>query len=472
MLPMAGVALSALLFYVSTGLGTFWPAAWLAPLPVLLAALRSRSRIRAWCYGASAYFLGSLNVWSYLGRLVPLPILVALLLLPAAVFGLVILASRYAYARLPGWAAAFAFPAAWTAYEFLFAQVSPHGTASNLAYTQVDFLPLLQLASVTGLWGVSFLLLLIPSAVAVAWLSRSVRPVALPAAMLAAALVFGAVRLRAPESGPIVRVGLAAADSDPEVFDTEDPRIALASARTYVERAGRAASRGAQVVILPEKIFGVTPAGEPDVRRVFSEAARRLHITLVVGWNEVGVLPRRNVAVVFAPDGEAVLEYTKRHMLPGSEIGYAIGTAPGLFHPPGTPWGLAICKDMDFPAWLRGYGRRGARTVAVPAWDFVVDGRWHSRMAVMRGVENGFSMARAARQGLLTFSDAYGRILAETPSSTAPEALLLRDLGPGPGATFYTRTGDWFGWISVALLATLMGSAARRKPRLQRFVRK
>jgi apolipoprotein N-acyltransferase len=100
--------------------------------------------------------------------------------------------------------------------------------------------------------------------------------------------------------------------------------------------------------------------------------------------------------------------------------------------------------------------------MAVPAWDFVRDARLHSRMAVVRGVEDGFTMARAAQQGFLTFSDAYGRIRAETPSSHVPEALLVANVPLGPGATLYTRFGDWFGWLCVLALAGLAGSGLRR----------
>ena len=66
--------------------------------------------------------------------------------------------------RLPGWASAFAFPAAWTSYEFLSSLVSPHGTSLSLVYSQTDVLPLIQIASVTGLWGVTFVVTLPPPA--------------------------------------------------------------------------------------------------------------------------------------------------------------------------------------------------------------------------------------------------------------------------------------------------------------------
>jgi apolipoprotein N-acyltransferase len=117
---------------------------------------------------------------------------------------------------------------------------------------------------------------------------------------------------------------------------------------------------------------------------------------------------------------------------------------------------------MDFPAWSRLYARRGALLMAVPAWDFVVDARLHSRMAVVRGIEHGFGIARTAQQGALTLSDAYGRILAETRTANAAEALLTADIYPGPGATFYTRFGDWFGWLNMLALVALIAGALSR----------
>lgn len=95
----------------------------------------------------------------------------------------------------------------------------------------------------------------------------------------------------------------------------------------------------------------------------------------------------------------------------------------------------------------------------VSAWDFVRDGRIHSRMAVVRGVEGGLSMARSAQQGLLTVSDYLGRILTEGLSSQAAEVLLSATIPMGPGSTFYSRTGDWVAWFSVVLAIALLGSA-------------
>ncbi len=462
MWTLLAIAISAGAYYISTGLGEFWPAAWIAPIPVLMLAFGSSWR-RAAAAAFAAYLLGSLNLVRFLARVMPPGIMIAGLAVAALIYMGTVLLARFAERRLPDWAAAFAFPAAWTAYEFLNSISSPHGTSLSLAYSQANFLPALQVASLTGFAGVTFLVTLLPSAVAVAWARRSGWAMAPGFAIVVMALVFGAARLQPEARQAAVRVGMAATDQGvEEAFETKDPALALAVAHAYADRAIRLAAAGAQVVILPEKFVGVTTADSDAIERIFSDAARAGHVTLIAGFNRFTLKPPRNTAAVFGPDGRLLVEYEKHHMLPGPETGYEIGAAPGLFAGPGEQWGVAICKDMDFPGWSRRYGQSGVRFLAVPAWDFTIDGWIHSRMAVLRGVEEGSTIARVAQQGRLTFSDAYGRILAEAPSSRLPEALLVANIPPGPGATVYTRWGDWFGWLTVASLAAIMGAAVLR----------
>ena len=252
-----------------------------------------------------------------------------------------------------------------------------------------------------------------------------------------------------------VRVGLAATDRGlPDASITTDPSMALAAAAAYADRVARLAVQGAQIVVLPEKMVGVTSESADAVVKVFSDTARAAHVTVIAGLSRNGVQPRRNVALVIAQDGTLVLEYEKRYLVPMIETTFASGNTLGLFAGPGADWGVAICKDLDFPAWSRAYGQRGVRVMAVPAWDFVRDARMHSRMAVMRGVENGFTIARSAQEGLVTFSDAYGRILGE--QSSAADPMMVHNIPIGPGATLYTRYGDWFGWANVMALGSLL----------------
>lgn len=95
--------------------------------------------------------------------------------------------------------------------------------------------------------------------------------------------------------------------------------------------------------------------------------------------------------------------------------------------------------------------------MVAPAWDFEVDDWLHGRMAILRGVENGFSEVRAARQGRLSISDAYGRVLYETSTAKGEEATLIGDVPVAHISTLYSRFGDWFGIVSCAAAAALLG---------------
>ena len=103
----------------------------------------------------------------------------------------------------------------------------------------------------------------------------------------------------------------------------------------------------------------------------------------------------------------------------------------------------------------------------VPGWDFVVDASWHGHIALMRGVEDGFSVARAAKNGFLTVSDDRGRIVGEVRSSSAPFATLLVEVPAAHSWTLYQTLGDWFAWVAIALLAFVLLQVVRLHTRAQ-----
>jgi apolipoprotein N-acyltransferase len=84
-------------------------------------------------------------------------------------------------------------------------------------------------------------------------------------------------------------------------------------------------------------------------------------------------------------------------------------------------------------------------------------------MAVMRGVESGFSVVRAAKQGYLTVSDGRGRILAESRSDTAPFSTVVADVPVEHDTTLYLLLGDWFAWLALAIAAFTLMQLFRRR---------
>ena len=212
---VAAVVGTAALLWWGTGLDPCWPLLWFAPVPVLLFAQQARVGPAALC-AVAGWALGALNLAGYFRQTlgIPIGVVTAMVLIPALAFaGSVLLFRALTRRGHVGWAAV-SFPALMTALEFELGRHSSHGTLGSLAYSQLRCLPILQLASVTGPAGITFLVLGIASAMAVALRAgrRAMVPAGIAGTMLLAIVAWGAWRLARPMSGPTLQVGLVASD--------------------------------------------------------------------------------------------------------------------------------------------------------------------------------------------------------------------------------------------------------------------
>src|SRR5271166_685419 len=466
---VVAVLISANAFFFGTGLHPIWWLTWIAPLPVLLAAARV-SRWRAFGVAFAAFTLGGLNVWSYDRIVTPLWLTLVILVAPSLLFAWFVSIHRTFILRGQTFRAAFALPVLWTAFEFLNEVGSPHSTWGNLAYTQMNCLPLIQIASITGIWAISFLVFLFPSTVVALRAPASAQRRALTiivAAIFVTVFIYGFYRLATTPSSPRVTVALIASDAK---LSPEGP-AAVALVRAYVGHFSALAAQGAEVIVVPEKIGRIQGADLMQADSILEQAARDNHVTIFVSFEHQ---PNLHEARLYSPDGRLEATYEKHHMLPAFESYLLSGTARLTFTRPsddGTEgkWGVEICKDMDFPLLARQYANDGAGLMLVPAWDFIADGWLHDRMAILRGVESGFNIARVAKQGLLTLTDNRGRVLAERNSdaqlqdTSDPFTTLTGSIPVRNDPTLYARTGDWFAWLNLAFAVLLFLPIGRKK---------
>jgi len=456
----AGLA-TAVFSYLGTGLHPTWWLLWLAPVPVLAIAPRLSSS-GAFLLGLIAWLIGELNLWKYARSemQLPLPSIILFFLIPAAIFGLGVLVTRSFLRRGSLFLGSLSFPVYWVTCEYLNATASPHSTFGNLAYTQMNCLPVIQIASVTGIWGISFIVFLFAGATA-ALLSGAGKPGKRRAlaiavtAVVCAVLVFGKWRLQSTPWARPVAVTLLAKDVPISVYlGREDGALALF--REYADEVRRVTPAGTQIVVLPEKIARVSESALPQVDALFSSTATATHAAIVLGLVRRTSSAAFNSSRFYSADGKLEANYDKHHLLPGVEPEKA-GNKRVILEQPSGRWGLQICKDMDFPNLSREYAAAGANLLLVPAWDFDLD-RWlHARMAVLRAVENGFALARAARNGLLTMSDNRGRILAEASTAPGRFVSISGTVNVVREETFYTRTGNWFAWSCTVIFLILLG---------------
>ena len=460
-LILSAILLSAAGYYWTYGLFPIWELAWLAPVPILWLAPRLSARIAA----VAAFFamaVARFDMWSYYRLLhLPLLLMIAAVVMPAVVFALAIGLFRSFLRRGKPLLAVLAFPAALVSYEFLFSLWQ--GTFGNTAYTQLPNLPVLQLAALTGIWGISDLVAFVPAAAIALLYVRGPQRRTLAAALavvLVAVLGYGFVRLADTPAAPsTVRVGFAESHVGANMFPSE-PGPIMSLMQGYADQVRELAAQGALFVVLPEKSARVDdqvlPQLMPRIDSLFEQTARAtgvqidlgvLHVTGGRAWNE---------ARLYSPAGSLEAVYRKHHLVPVAEGGTTPGTDISVLPQPQVI-GLQICRDMDYPELARRYAKQNVGLMLVPAWEFGPDYLWHGHMALMRAVEDGFTLVRTAKEGYLTASDDRGRILAE--KLTLPETGFTTMLATVPvrhDSTLYQRWGDWFAWVDLALLALLL----------------
>ena len=415
---------------------------------------------------------------------------------PVGFFGIVLLISgtitlpflidRLLAPRLPALLSILVFPCAYVLVEWISAQLNPFGTWGSEAYTQYGNLPLMQLASVTGLWGITFIITWFGSVGAWAW-SHGFDWGVVNVEVLIYAAVWGLVMLAggarlafATRNTPAVRVagiGWPAGVFDWSEVDSLVSDDSLSAEQLELARqklsalhqrllddSRREARAGAKIVAWTEASAIVFAQNYPALIEKAQQLAKKEGIYLLAA---TGVIHRErpqpradNLAVLVTPQGEVAFTYRKVHEIPPALYVTLLGKGPVSSYD--TQYGrlaAAICFDLDHPGYLRQVGRAGADILLAPYGDWETIKNMHASMAAFRSVENGVSLIRPARGGVSSAIDPYGRVLASMDEFTAEQRIMVAQVPVAGRHTLYAILGDWFTWLSAAgLLAMIIAS--------------
>ncbi|MFE3653060.1 nitrilase-related carbon-nitrogen hydrolase [Streptomyces sp. NPDC057579] len=463
-------------------------AAWIFPVLLLRFARTGRAWSGAlWLWAAN---LAAAAFWLAESALGFSPVTLAGAAALAALLTLPYLLDRLLVGRLRPWAALLVFPAAVAGAEFLITLLSPFGTAyGSQATTQFGALPLLQLVSVTGSYGIGFLIAWCAAVVNLLWETASWRAarraVATCAAVLLAVVLAGGARLAFfPPDGPTVRVAAVTADAaliraqkaayaratggraDLVAHPPPGLRTAQRAVRdSLLAATRREAAAGAKIVVWPEQAVRVPVADEPATVAAAQEEARRSRIYLEIGLGvHTARAPAygRNETLLIDPRGTVQWTYQKAHPIPGSET-----FTPGDGRVPvaATPYGRlanVICYDADFPGMMR----VPADIMLVPSHDWREYGRTHTRKAALRAIEGGYALVRPDGEGVTAAFDNQGHVLAATDYFTTDRQATVAYVPVRGTTTVYDRIGDTFAWLCLAAVGALLvtGAAAGRRP--------
>ena len=377
--------------------------------------------------------------------------------------------------RLPEPLRILGMPVAWAALEFVrsVAPVVGDWWIELLAKSQWRFPPALQLLTITGVPGLSFLLMLVNIALALlileAWRQQRVH---LPAilALAGSALILGWGALRIPPA-PDAQFRIAATvdlvNQDRAVqslsrlpvgqegYYADTPEMSQAIFDINATLTRKVAALRPAFVVWPENEFA--DADDPAFAAQVGALARELNAYLVVDMVWRTSEGMHDAAVLFGPDGNEVGRRAKIN-LTGDEQAFGFVPGPHDFQVFTTPYGnvgLGVCWDRHVPWITRELARAGAHVVLMPVDDDFYGNRWfpllHAADAVLRAAENRVAFGLGATSGIAMVIDPYGRITAE--SAINQRGVVTGETFTVPERTLYTRLGDWFGWSMIGAMA-------------------
>ncbi len=386
------------------------------------------------------------------------------------------LANRLVAPRIKGPAATLVFPTVATAWEFLTMLANPLGTFGSVAYSQYGNLPLMQVVSVTGLAGLTFLITWFGATANWVWEQprswSAVRgAIATYAFVMGAVLFAGGLRLafaKTPaQTMQVASFSVTGAGSGPGIrWLVENDRDAfrersLASHDHYLAETRRQADAGAQLILWPEAAGICASEDEPALIERGRQAARDKAIYLAIPLfthHPDGEGRPENKVIIIDPAGDVVLEHYK---FGGNQFEHSVLGDRQLktVQTPEATIGAVICWDMDFPSVMRQSGRNGTDILLAPANDWKAVATTHANMSVFRAVENGVSLVRQAKNGLSIVTDPYGRTLATMDHFAATDLLMVAQVPTQGVRTVYALIGDAFAWATVASSVLFVGVA-------------
>ncbi|MBI4609451.1 MAG: apolipoprotein N-acyltransferase [Candidatus Rokubacteria bacterium] len=377
-----------------------------------------------------------------------------------------------------------AAPVLWIAGEWVRGHALSGFPWGLLGYSQAFALPVIQIAEWTGVYGVSFLVASVNSALAGAavlgW-RRAARGLAGAAALVLLALVAGWQALAA-----VVDDSLRIAVVQPSIDQARKWDMAMLTRTLEVHRdlTLEATRTSARLVIWPETAIPLLLREDPALLGRLRGLAAEVGAPLVVGGIDGDRAGRRYFnSAFFLTERGIEAKYDKIHLVPFGEyvplsgvLGFVRGwgefiselvpgRTPVVFPFREAPFGVVICYEGLFPELFREFVAKGARlmvNITNDAWFGETSGPWqHLSVLPLRAVENRVAIARSANTGVSAVIEPSGRV--RQTLGLFRRGMLGDSVPRSSRTTFYTRYGDAFAYACLGLaLATVAWAVSRR----------
>lgn len=333
-----------------------------------------------------------------------------------------------------------------------------------LGYSQWNHLPLLQLASLGGVYGLSFLIALVNGVVFRSLLVKRsdagfkwrwhLSPLIIIIIIMGIVLYWGnwviGARTHLKESLGDKQIGVAAIQDESFIQDK-----LIAATRKAIKETPN-------FIVWPELSAFLLPGEKEKRLDSFVDLAKVSNAYLVIGFLEFfgfGKKKFENYALLFSPQGEIIGKHTKIHLVHFIEGAFEKGNDCRVFETHHGKVGIQICFDLDYVDVTRTMVRSGAEMFFVPGLDPIFWGKWEhlqrSSMAPLRAVESRRWIVRAASSGMSQIIDPYGRVTDSLPIGV--EGILIGKISGNNRITFYHHYGWVFPYVCLGGLVVGLG---------------
>jgi len=435
-------------------------AAWLAPV-FLIRFLRTQKKLKGLLISLPVFLIAWIIMVYGLYSGMPAWVSIISGLVYGIVFFLPYLADRSISPRIKGFLSTLVFPLAVVTIEFIMS-IPPANSWFSLAYTQYGNLPLMQIVSIAGIWGISFLIAWFASIVNWAWeqefsLQKIKKGFSLYFGILIALLLLGGAYLTfLPADSDTVRVAGITRSFD---MDTEAKKcnkdvncleeLFDRSLDEFLQDSKKAASFGAEIIMWQENGLAAYHYDEAEYIDKGREFAIQEEVYLLMGMYMLSEdrTVDENKAFLITPSGQ-VSEYLKNHVVPGDN--HIVGDGKVLIQDSDYgKLGTIICQDSHVISFVRQAGKANVDIMLIPNHNYESVTPYIARMPIFKAIENGFNMVRADYHGLSNAVDYHGNILAQMNDFTTGERIMIADIPTKGIKTVYSQIGDFFAWLSI-----------------------
>lgn len=467
------------LFLLSNGKWIVPIFTWIAPV-FLIMAFRT---IKSW-YGRLLFFILIFILRSIQFKgMVPAPeVMYYMIILSGSIFIMLpYIIDRWLSKKINGFTATLIFPIVSVIAEYVVAILTEYaGSWGSLAHTQ-DNLALLQITSITGMWGLTFIIAWVGSTINYFWENRLEienikKSIILFSAIIFSVFLFGQIRNSFfPSNSKTVRIASiihnqSLADSTNFIQDIK--RLSAFRNQTSQTQAKlfslslKAADAGAKIIFLHEASLLVLKDDEKELVDKGCKLARNKNVyfglSLFVMPKDFPKTLGEAKTVWINPQGNIIWEFNKAYPTPSDPI-IAGDKKIKTFDSPYGKIASVICFDMDFPTFINQAGKKNVDIMLVPANDWEKITPYHANLSKLRAIENGFSMVRCTGQGLSLAVDYNGKVLNQLNYYQTEENIMISDIPIKGVKTIYAKMGDWFVWACIIGLLFIFGNVIFRK---------